>query len=242
MRLAILVTLLLLSGSSLALAATPFEVRSKEDASSDRNIFASTTDTLAPGQWALNNYELVFLGASVGVAKGVQLSATTMLPITADMGNYLNLSAKFRFLETERFALAVMPSMGVVSADSDSEALGGMEVIADLALDDQGKVFLSGGLLLHYSLDSDAGGTYIPFVGINGKVGRNVKLMAELAKPILDSGNNWVDDTDIFLFNYGIRFFGRRLAVDLSFIKPFVEGDTGGLVMGWPYLTFTYRF
>jgi hypothetical protein len=78
-------------------------------------------------------------------------------------------------------------------------------------------------------------------VGVTLGVARNVKIVLE-AQMFGVAGARGFELTDAALFNYGVRFHGTDLAVDLAFIRPIGPIDLGPLLLGIPYLTFSARF
>jgi len=53
--------------------------RKDRDAAVDRNILLPSAETLSKGDIAVNSYELLLLGMSVGVTDAVELSATSLV-------------------------------------------------------------------------------------------------------------------------------------------------------------------
>ena len=239
-----------------ALAASPFELRRGSDASSDRNILSSSTDTLPAGGVALNDYQLIFANVSYSVTDNLQASFTTLLPIVRDFPLVGALSLKARLLETQRVALALMPSVIFGTQGGDRAGSLGLEAICELSLDPEGRFFLSGGFAAHNvfagneldGLQTADGMLLSPFVGFSGRLAKHMKLLAELSLPLVaDWNHGGFQRPEVIDVNYGVRFFGKSLAVDLSFIRPVLlsgdlQDDFEYLVMGIPYLSFTYRF
>ncbi|MDQ3364789.1 MAG: hypothetical protein M3680_05110 [Myxococcota bacterium] len=70
--------------------------------------------------------------------------------------------------------------------------------------------------------------------------------VARLVKIVLEADTAFIageiDDTaNGFLGWYGVRFTSRNIGVDLGFAKPICDGCEDGLVMGFPFVSFTYR-
>ena len=73
------------------------------------------------------------------------------------------------------------------------------------------------------------------------RLGNHVKLLGELASGA-QFGNGF-DNAPGLLINYGLRFHGESIAADVGFIKPLSsDGDSGGLLMGLPFVNVSYRW
>ena len=242
----IIVAILATSLTGLA-QETPVSLRKAADASVDRNIVMPTAETLGKGEWAINSYELLGFGVSYGVADQAHVSFTTIAPITTDFPIGGILSGKFQVVETSRFLFALQPSASWFTQEGDSAGTVSLNAACDFVLDQQGRVALTLAEVSTWSYSGDGNiglgdaALFLLSGGINGRVGKFVKLMGEvvLIATYADGDFDFVDEG--FFFNYGIRFFGRTLAADLSFIRPVGE-DTGEFLMGIPYVSFTARF
>lgn len=237
--------------------------RKKDDASVDRNILFPTAETISKGDVTFNSYEILFAGLSYGISDDMQVSATTMLPITTDIPFILLASLKYRLLKNKNIIISVQPNFSLFREsfdDNDGQetvTAGGFggSLLIDYLLDPAAKYVLTGGVNAQFMFGGSdrsdfqvADGAIFYFYGaLSARLGKMVKLMAELSVP---GGIYWGGDGTEFrvveqalLFNYGIRFFGKSVAVDLSFIRPIhPDVDTGSLLMGIPWLNFSARF
>ena len=69
-----------------------------------------------------------------------------------------------------------------------------------------------------------------------------IKLNAEIVLPGAFTDDEFKFAEAVIAF-YGIRFYGKSLAADLAFARPFGNDvDTGGLVLGLPWLSIAARF
>ncbi len=79
------------------------------------------------------------------------------------------------------------------------------------------------------------------------KVGRRIKLLAELDSGGI-AGDDYSEAADGGLFSYGVRFFTGEIAGDVGLIKLFCTNENiaedcdGPLVLGYPWLNFSYRW
>lgn len=237
--------------------------RKKDDASVDRNILFPTAETINKGDVTFNSYEVLFAGLTYGISDDMQISATTMLPIVTEIPFILLGSLKYRVLKNNNIIVSVQPNFSLFretfngsSGDETVTAGGfGASLLLDYLLDPAGKFVLTGGVNAQFmfggSDESDFqvadGAIFYLYGAFSAKLGKMVKLMAELSLP---GGIYWGGDGTEFevvqqalLFNYGIRFFGKSVAVDLSFLRPIhPDVDTGSLLMGIPWLNFSARF
>lgn len=255
-KIALVVLLSLCLVGQAAKAAPPdgksgFERRKRADASVDRNVLSPTAETIGKGDFTVNSYELLVIGGTYGITDDVQISASTLVPITTDIPFVLLSAVKWNFLQTGRVLLSLQPHLQYASDSGDTIGGIGAGILADFLLDDKGDfvVTLAETNTMAFGNNIDGGlsdGFIVTLMaGINARVGRKVKLMAEFLLPggvFWDEGRTELLE-EALLFNYGIRFFGESVAVDLCFLRPaHPDMDAEGLLMGFPYLTFSARF
>ena len=69
------------------------------------------------------------------------------------------------------------------------------------------------------------------------------KILAEVMLPAAISSQSGFQTANGALVSYGVRFYGRTVAADLSFIRPFGgNGDFTEFPLGLPFVTFNARF
>lgn len=238
-------------------AKSVMDARRDRDASVDRNILLSGAETIGEGNFSFNSYQLIFAGFTYGITDEIQGTLTTLLPVVAGMPFMLLASGKLKLIETDELIVSVQPELTIMTFEGVTVGAVGGGVTADYRLDDAGKAVLTGGLLTHLAFGkkgkfqgmADAA-SFLLSAGFSYEVGSYVKLLTEM---VLPAGYIWAGDLNEFevfeqalLFNYGVRFFGENLAVDLTFLRPIhpdVSNDiTKILPMGYPYLTFSAKF
>lgn len=245
-------------------ATAALDDRRQQDASVDRNILAPTAEGQPEGTWSFNDYEVLMAGLSYGATESLQLSATTLLPITTDIPFVLLAAGKLQLVRKERLIFSLMPNVNVLhdteespggpgeEAQDDSYWVGtfGAVALLDYLLDADGRYVATFGANAYGVFVSGAGESDIAdgvgfwlYSGIAAAVSSHVKLMGELVLPAAYSNGDFEFVEEALLFSYGIRFYGNELAADLSFLRPIhPDVDTGPLLMGVPYVTFTARF
>jgi hypothetical protein len=218
-----------------------------EDANAGRSFLAPTALTEPAGTWSFSDYELFLAGLSYSPTDEISLSATTLLPVVEDMPFWLLVNAKVQVIKTGNVRAVLQGAITYVH-DSDGDS------------DDSATAAILGGAVT-YCIDSDCFSTVTGYVGagfarqdqnavplvLSGalalRVSKHVKLLAEADSGYIVGDIN--EGVDGFLAWYGVRFTSRDIGVDLGFVKPVcTDGDDdcdGGLVMGVPFVSFTYR-
>jgi hypothetical protein len=233
-------------------SSSPAERRRAEDASVDRNIFLSSAETIGEGKIAFNSYELLLAGLTYGVTDNLQLSVSTLLPITKDFPLVLVFNGKYRLIHTDRFILSVIPSGSIAHESTTDVTVGtmGAGVALDYLLDQQGNFVFHGGATIAWGFggsDSDDmdfadGALFLLNAGMNFRIHKYIKLLFELTLP----GGYYKDDFEILeeglLVGYGVRFCSSFISVDLTFIRPIHPDVETDFVMGIPFVAFSARF
>ena len=78
------------------------------DPSNDRGLVFPHAGTIGGGEWALNNYELFFLGLTYGFDDATQVSLTTLLPLFQGMPTILLLQVKRHLVRSPTTLVSVM--------------------------------------------------------------------------------------------------------------------------------------
>jgi hypothetical protein len=222
----------------------------RRDASIDRGFTTGHAETIGEGQWSFNSYQLFLAGLTYGFSPDAQLSVTTLLPITSDIPLVLGLSPKFVVDRGANHVVAVRANL-LMGFETTSGVGGGIVSTGpyvDYYLDRRGRVAVHGGLTVGGVFGGEFGtdlgfarGLVLTFdAGFSAAVSDSVKIILEgQAFGLLSgAGFNVLDTT---LFNYGVRFYGEDLAVDLAFVRPLAV-DIEPLLLGVPYVTFSARF
>ncbi len=218
------------------------------------NIISPTAETQPKGSFSFTDYELLLMGITYGVTDQLQVSLTTMAPITEDMPLFAIIGGKLQLVSSGNLHFALVGNLfygsdGDSGSSSDSASAALLGGAVSLCLDPTCASLLSGALQAGFALEADQNGVlpYLVSVSVSKKVGRRVKLLAgfDTAGVTADGDNELADGG---LLSYGLRFFSSDIAGDIGFIKPVclssrVEGDCdGGLVMGVPWVDFSYRW
>jgi hypothetical protein len=221
-----------------------------EDANSGRNWLTPTALTPPAGTFSFSDFELLLVGAAYSPTDQLQLSATTLLPIVEDMPLWILLSGKFAVLQAGQLHLAVQGTFNHIrltdtdingNDETDSFSSGSLGGALTYCFDAHCYSHVTGYLAGAFAYEAEANSS-IPFVASVSavfKVARLVRLVFEA-----DTGfiiGDISEDAEGFLGWYGVRFTSRSIGVDLGFVKPVGFGDDGGLVMGVPFVSFTYR-
>lgn len=223
------------------------------DASADRGVTTGHAETIGKGNWTINSYELFLLGATYGFSDDFQISATTLLPIFEDIPFVFALAPKFVVNRGQQHALAIRGDVWIgTSTGDDGTTLGRVSVgpVFDYFFDRQGRYAFHAGLNIGGIFGGIDGSGGISFaeglligldLGFTLGVARGFKLIVEGQ---LFAGYSAAGFTvaEVALLNYGVRFHGADLAVDLTFLRPVGDVDPGPLVMGLPFVAFSARF
>ncbi len=229
--------------------ASGADARKQADAAVDRNILLPSAETISAGQLTFNDYEIFLVGLTYGITDDLQVSATTLLPIVSDIPFVALVSAKYRLIAMDNMLLSIQPTLNLAHSSGETGGTFGFQLLYDYIVDDAGDLTLSAGLSANWlfvagTFDEVSDGAGLLLGGaVTWRVAEIVKLMGELVLPGAIGGGEFELVEQALLFNYGVRFFGERIAVDLTFLRPIhPDVDVGPLLMGIPYLTFSARF
>jgi hypothetical protein len=222
----------------------------KRDASVDRGVTTGHAETIGKGNWSINSYELFLIGATYGISDDFQISATTLLPIFKNLPFVFALAPKFVVNRGAQHALAIRGDVWV-GVDGDT-TLGRVSVgpVLDYFFDRQGRFALHAGLNIGGVFGGIDGSGGISFaeglligldLGFTLGVAKGFKLIVE-GQVFAGYSAAGFNVAEVALVNYGVRFHGESLAVDLTFLRPVGDFDVGPLVMGVPFVAFSARF
>jgi hypothetical protein len=220
------------------------------DASIDRGLTTGHAENVGAGKWTINDYQIIFFGVTYGFTDDFQLSLSTLLPITTDLPLAFALSPKYVVSRGESHALAIRGNVWFAADIGSGFGLGVVTAgpVFDYYFDAEGRYAFHAGASLGGAFGGDGddfgfgeGLVLSADLGFTLGVAKNFKILFEtqMFATYTRAGFNV---TDIALFNYGVRFHGEGLAVDLAFLRPIGDIDVGPLLLGVPYITFSARF
>jgi hypothetical protein len=222
-------------------APTTLDVR-YADANSDRVILYSTAETHPAGTFYFSDYEIVLLQIGYAFTDNLQVSLTGLPPMFTDQPYFFDVTAKLNVLRTDYFRAALQfAGDAVFSPQSNPSSIFGVRAggIGQFCFNAAclSSLTLNAGTLLN-NKSNEVVPVYLA-AGLSIHVTDLIKLMVEPSYAVA-VGNGKVDGPSGFILNYGIRLSGKQFGFDLAFVRP-IGSDTGGLVMGVPVITFTYR-
>ena len=205
------------------------------DPNLDRGFVLPTGMTQPAGSLTYSNYELLLHGITYGITDRVQASLTILPPYLKDMPFVGMLSLKARVVSTPRFHLAGQISGTLASGSSDSAAVVSLGLLPSICLDDGCESLLSASA----TLVTGSGASALVYGGsLIGRVSEHAKLLAEVVSA---AGGSDFKQAPIALLNYGVRFHSSKFAGDIGLVRPF-GSDTGSeFVLGFPFVSFSYR-
>ncbi len=223
----------------------PVEHIRTDDANADHVVIGSTAFTAPKGSVYFSSYELILLQGGVAVTDNFQLTLTTLPPLITDQPYFVDLSAKFAFLQTPRFHMAAIGSLlAFGGADLDSVfAVGRLGIVGTACLTENCYVNISASSLFWLSGDLDRVVPVTLNLGVTARVAGIFSLLAEanLITAVGDLGSSSIDLFDAgALIGYGVRFSSGNFGFDLTFLRPVGFGDDT-FILGVPWLAFTYR-
>lgn len=237
-----------------------------QDPNADRIGFNSTAEVLPKGAMSFNDYDVGILQFSWGVAKDLELSFTTTVPVF--QATFVP-SLKWQVVNTDRVRFALQAYAGVYrtfvpyNSNDVTIAGGGLAGIVDICVGrDCSSIISLGGrfaggaiirddsskhTLLSYQLNSD--GVF--------RVSKRVKLFLGMSFEEMYSRNESYKHPNFsgigsFGIQYGVRIYGKRFAADLGMVRPVFYVDNGTvhgvedvmkyMPIGYPFLSFTYKW
>lgn len=211
-----------------------------DDASADRAWLAPTAHTQPKGSWSFSDHELFVVGLGYGVTDKLQVSASTVIPVSDDFAFVGMFSAKQQVYKQGRVRVA---AHGVLTHANDGDDSGtGFTAggAATICLDDDCHSGVNGYVGTAFAL-TDEGNQYpiLLSASIVQKVNRHVKLVGEVDTGFVPGE----DFEDVYLGWYGVRFTSGAIGANVGFVKPFGPNvDTeDALPLGLPWVNFTYR-
>ncbi len=230
---------------------TPNVLARKRDAAIDRGLISTHAETIGAKQWAINAYELFFIGATYGFTDDIQASFSTLMPIVADIPLVLVAQAKFVVHRTNNTVVALRAPLMFASENDLSGGAGGFGagVVMDHRFDKEGRYTLHGGLLVSGALVAGSSVTDDILVGDGAVISADLGLSLAFKDSfsLIFEGQAFAavtgegfDFLDLGTFSYGVRFHSGTIAGDIGFVRP-IGVDTDPLILGIPYLAFSAR-
>lgn len=212
------------------------------DANADRVVLLPTAETHPKGSLYFSAHELIFWQLGYALTDRIQATVTTWPVIVKDQPFFIDGAIKANLYRSNLARLAVAAGVTYVSSELDSvnntASVGRLAAIGQLCLTEGCWTSLVGGVSGWIPLSHGTGSLYSAGLGLTAKISKHVGFLLEF-----DSGAAYDGELRFAeggLVNYGVRFSGKNIGVDLSMIKP-TFGGPDELVMGVPWLSFTYR-
>jgi hypothetical protein len=194
------------------------------DPNRTRLFFAPTGRALKQGEGYFSTYQIFFPFLAVGVTDFVTLAGGISLLPGADEQIYY-FAPKVTPLHLEKVDI----SAGMLYINATGSDFSGVGILYGVGTYGTQEAALTAGLGWGFAQGEVA---HKPVLMLGGelRVSNSVKLLTE----------NWFPPgTEIFIYSFGIRFFGESLAADLGFIG--ISKSTGGFPF-IPWVGFAYNF
>ena len=217
-----------------------------EDANSGRSWLMPTALTPPAGTWSFSDFELLAVGVGYSPTNQLSLSLSTLLPLTKDFPLMLLASAKYQLVKVGNLRVALQGA-GFYFRDSsndttDSVTAADLGAVGTYCIDIDCHSHVSGFVGAGFAHEAKNAVPFLVGASLAVRVAHHVKLLVEA-----DSGfvtGEFTAAADGFLLWYGVRFTSKNIGVDLALVKPIsYDGSSSdaGLVLGVPFVSFTYR-
>ena len=242
--------------STVVAGPTVREPAAAADPNIDRAFIQPTAMTQPAGTLTYNNYELLLHGLTYGITDKLQTSVTVLAPIVRDMPLLGVASAKWQFLSTPRFHLALQGSATFVhvatgniddsGTTSNNAYLVGAGAFASYCLREDCSSLASLNATYQLGFSGNGGGTAQAIIygaSIVHRVAPHVKLLGEVtsmaATTVADTG---FDNISGALVSYGVRLHTTKIAGDIGFIRPVGSSGSDPFLLGLPFISVSYRW
>jgi hypothetical protein len=221
-----------------------------EDANAGAAWLMPTALTPPAGTWSFSDFQLLLASFGYAVSDSAHVSGTFLIPITKDFPFVGFLTGKLQVVRAGSLRIAGQAavahmrehiSSSSTSTNDFSATIFDIGGAATLCIDDACHSHLSGYVAAAFSAQNDTKTVPLLFSGaLVAKINRRVKFVAEVDSAAV-VGGNFNDTADGALVWYGLRFTSREIGVDLGFVKPVYSGASDFLLIGYPFVSFTYR-
>lgn len=219
------------------------EQRYQSDPSVDRNIVFSTAETLSEGDIVFNSYQVFFIGVSYGLTDWTEFSMTALYPVEGATAVAAIFSLKQKLFQGNRFILSIQPNIfgGFNSGSTGGGDAGGMigfNLLCDILLFSHITLSFSQSNIVLSNIFDDPVIMGVS-MGITTEINDFLKLMVEgaLFRGYKDGELREVEES--YLITYGIRYFNKSFAIDLSMIR---SEHFLSFPAGFPFLAISGRF
>jgi hypothetical protein len=214
------------------------------DPNIDRAWLSPTAATQPRGTFEVNDWEIVLLGITYGITDNFQLTAAFVPPLVKDQPFIGLASAKVAAIPEGRVRLAFSGAIGGGGNGDDARGVGTLGGVVSFCTDDPCASLASGFVYFGFALGSSQNEVPVAFGGsLIQRLSDSVKLVIEV------NSGGWFGGNDsgiaqAALVNYGVRFYGKSMAGDIGFIRPFIfyKDVNDPFVLGYPMVTFSYRW
>jgi len=210
------------------------------DAAADRVIMMSTAETHPAGTFFFSDYELILLQFGYAITDEVQLALSGVPPLIENQPYFFDLTMKANLYRGSVFRFALLGSFDVLF-DDDGDGFWGARLgaVGTVCFNPTCQISLSPNVVTFFN---DATTDFLPIISSLGFVGRVSPLFAFLLEPLYTFiVGDEVTGADGFILNYGVRLSGQNFAVDLALMLPVLEDVDNPFIMGFPFVSFTYR-
>ncbi|MCB9652645.1 MAG: hypothetical protein H6729_00745 [Deltaproteobacteria bacterium] len=213
------------------------------DANSDRVILFSTASTHPEGTFFFTDYEVILLQFGYAITDRLQVSLTGVPPMIKDQSYFFDLSAKYNVYRGPVFRAAAIGALTVITEDSGEAFFGGrLGGVGQFCFSVACRASISLNVIANIVADLD---TVLPIALGAGLSYRLSDLFAIQLEPAyfvaVGTQKLEVDAPDGMLLSYGVRLSGREWGLDLSMLRPIAEDVADELILGVPWISFTYR-
>ena len=197
-----------------------------------RLFFAPTARMLKQGKGYFANYYLFFPGFAYGITDRFTLGGGLSIFPGVDMNDQLFFVApKFGLIQEKTFSFAMGALLARLPGDDDvfQDDPEGAGILYGVTTFGQPDASLTAGLGYGF-VGGDLADRPMVMIGGEKRLTPRTAFVTE----------NWIfPGIDEPLISYGIRFFGKRLSVDLGLINTIGEG---AIFPGVPYIDFVVQF
>jgi hypothetical protein len=216
-------------------ARPPQTVRTAGDPS--RVIYAPTAFTRAAGSYAFNAYEIGFLTIDYGLSDEVAIGAQTSLPVGFILGG-VTLRGGVPF---DGGAVGFYADALIAAPFSGGKGVAGI-VGGPMVTLGSPDSYVNFGLLAAWGKSSDTAGAFAAHAGGSVRVGRRIRLGAEVYVPGI-YGNDVSDSGfgKVAALLWGVRIFSDSLWGDIAMFDPICSGCGDiykTIPLGIPFLNF----